>query len=130
MADSFDPNPALRQEYLDAKAILAPQIRGLHDMQNDNLSPESHQEIAEEIAFRENRNALLDAALLELDQVVTAREALAGDGYPALPPAKVSDAVLSELNGEVNDVKAAASVFILDTAVNMSVALGEPTPKP
>lgn len=129
MAGPFDPNPALRQEYMDAKAILAPQIRGLHDMNNDQLSPESHQEIAEEIAFRENRNALLDAALLELDQVVTAREALAADGYPELPPAKVSDAVLAELSGEVSDVKAAASVFVLDSAVAMSVSLGVPVEK-
>lgn len=127
MAD--DLNPAFRAEITAARAVLAPQLRGLRDILNDTISAEAHAEVSGQIVVKERRDGLLSAMLAAMDGAVGAREALELDGYPVVPTAKVSDAVLAELRGEVSDVQAAAAVFVVDSAVSISVGLGEPVSK-
>jgi len=127
MAD--DPNPALRAQLMEAMSILAPQLRGLHDLKNVSLSPESKAEIQEQIDFREKRWDLIQAVINDLDSDVAALERLEAHGFPALPDDLVPSSVIDELAGEIADLEAAAAVFKIDNAVAVAVSLGEPVAK-
>jgi hypothetical protein len=127
MAD--DPNPALRAELTAALQVLAPQIRGLHDLAAVSISPDLKAEIATQIAERERRRDLISTVIQWLDGAVQALNALANDGYPALPSAPIPPALFSELQGEETDLDAAVALFTAQQATTLSVSLGEPTAK-
>lgn len=127
MAD--DPNPALRAELIAAQKVLAPQIRGLHDLVATSISADLAAAINQQIIVRERRRDLIQAALDRLDAVVDARTALEADGYPTLPGSVIEPDLFKELQGENSDLDAAVAVFKEDIAANISVTLGAPTPK-
>src|SRR3954468_10099819 len=124
MAD--DVNPALRAELEAAKAVLEPQIRGLHDLTHVSISSDLEQEILLQVEKRERRRDLIQSVLDGLDRTVDARGALEDDGYPALEDAQLSDAMLGELREENDDLKAAVNLFKRDGAATLSINLGEP----
>ncbi len=128
MAD--DVNPALRAELEAALALLAPQLRGLHDLVLVSLSADAKTEINAQIVSRERRDALIRATIAELDQAVVARTALEADGYPALPTEEVVGAVFTEMQGERTDLEIALDLFVPEAAQGISIALGSPTAKP
>lgn len=109
MAD--DPNPALRAELVAAIAVLAPQIRGLHDFALVSITTDLAAEIAKQIAARERRRDLINHVIQWLDGALQALNALQADGYPALPTAPIPAALLSELRGENTDLEAAVGLF-------------------
>lgn len=109
MAD--DINPAKRAELLAAEAVLAPQIRGLHDLGTTSISTELKATIATQVAVREQRAGLIQAVLNCLDQTLAALRLLEQDGYPALPAAPIMGSLFSELQEEKSDLAAAVAVF-------------------
>lgn len=109
MAD--DPNPALRAELLAALAVLAPQIRGLYDLADIPASDGLEVAIARQIAERERRRDLINAAIAALDGALEALNALEADGYPALPTAPLRADMLAELQGEHADIETAVGLF-------------------
>jgi hypothetical protein len=126
-----DPNPALRDEMRRAQAVLEPQIRGLHDFIAVSLSDEMRADVNIQIISRERRRGLIASVIANLDAVVTALQALEDDGYPALDPMIVSASLFSELQGEMDDLSAAASVFsTASPATRLSIGLGAPADKP
>lgn len=127
MAD--DPNPALRAELIAARAVVDPQIRGMHDLVTVSITDELRTKIDEEIVIRERRRDLIQAVIDALDSTLRALEALEADGYPKLPEAIIDPALFSELQGEEADLDAAVAVFTPNVATTLSVSLGEPTPK-
>lgn len=128
MAD--DPNPQLRAELVAALAVLAPEIRGLHDLVTVSISDALKTQISIRIAIRERRRDLIEGVLSFLDGAVEARDALEADGYPALPKAMIDPRLFSELQGEESDLDAAVALFESGNATTISVNLGEPTEKP
>lgn len=127
MAD--DPNPELRAELMAALAVLAPQIRGLHDLDGVSISMDLKAEVDTQILAREQRRNLIQTSIDELDAVVRALTMLEADGYPALEPVPVMSSLFQELREEVADVEAAAGVFKADQAMTMSIGLGTPQNK-
>jgi hypothetical protein len=125
-----DINPVLRAELNEALAVLAPQIRGLHDFAVPvSISPDLLVSVNAQITFRENRRDLIQAALDCLDATQAALSALESDGYPELPQAAIIASQFEELQEESADLDAAASVFI-EQAGRVTVVLGAPAPKP
>lgn len=128
MAD--DPNPALRAELKAALTVLAPQIRGLHDLAGVSISPDLASEVQNQITMRQRRRELINVVLDALDAVFAALVALEGDGYPKLEQNPLIPALFAELQQEQSDLVAAWGVFAQSMAAQMSVALGSPTEKP
>jgi hypothetical protein len=111
-------------------AEVAPQIRGLHDLAAVSISDELEQWVQGQIAAREHRRDLIKAVVANLDTTVLALQALEADGYPTLNPVVVPGAVMSELQSEVDDLKAAAAVFAPEQAASrLTVGLGAPAEK-
>lgn len=106
-----DPNPALRDELLKALAVLMPQIRGLQDLAGTSISVELKAQVQEQVAARSHRVSLINTVISDLDAVVSALNALANDGYPALPATPILGSLFSELQEEDADLAAAMAVF-------------------
>lgn len=121
MAD--DPNPALRAELNDALVVLAPQIRGLHDLAAVSVSADLLGAINHQITIRERRREFILAVLHTLDLVVEARAGLEADGYPTLGSAVIEPALFSELQGQDSDLTSAVAVFGQQATISIS-----PTP--
>lgn len=114
----------LRDELTAAAAVLAPQIRGLHDLVGVTVSELLVERINEQIAIRERRRDLIQTALADL-------QALEGDGYPDLASATLPPNLFVELQGEEADLDAAVAIFEPALpAVSVSVDLGAPADKP
>lgn len=131
MAD--DPNPQLRAELVAALAVLAPQIRGLHDLMAVSISSDLGNEIQAQIVARERRRDLIAVVIQWLDGALHALNALQADGYPVLAPIQTPPALLSELTAQQSDLDAALGLFAPEQAATISVALGAPverTPAP
>jgi hypothetical protein len=108
---------ALLAELEAARAVLAPEIRGIISLNNDSLSPELHAGLNQELADRQRRDSLLATAIAAL-------EALAADGYPETPPAVLPGNLFQELSGDVSDIEAGAAVFVaapLATTINVTM---------
>jgi hypothetical protein len=126
-----DPNPALRAELNDALTVLAPQIRGLHDLAAVSISADLAAQVKEQINDRERRWGLIERVLAALDNVVSELVILEADGYPSLPNIQVAGSLFEELQVEVSDVEAAAAVFESQPiASRMTVDFGTPADKP
>lgn len=128
MAD--DINPQFRAELEAAKAVLDPQIRGLHDLTRVSISGDLIQAVNYQIEIRERRRGIIQKILGLLDQAVEVRTLLERDGYPNVPESQLPNNLFSELSGENSDLDAAIGVFKPDSAQNISVNLGNPTDKP
>ena len=126
MAD--DINPTLRQQLNDALAVLAPQIRGLHDIAAVSQG-ELQTTINAQITARERRRDLIQNVLNNLDACVSALGSLETDGYPNLPQVPMTPAQFLTLQGEAEDITAAVGVFT-EEATSLSVGLGAPAGKP
>lgn len=124
-----DPNPALRDELNSALNVLAPQIRGLHDLVAVSIDEDLRGLVSAQIVGRERRRDLIKAVLANLDTTVTSLQALDADGYPALDVVSVPPASFGELTGEMSDLAAAAAVFKADQAAKLSIGLGDPVGK-
>lgn len=125
-----DPCPELRAQIDQDKAVVQPQIRGLHDWATVSIGQDLRQAIASETVVRERRMGLLQAVTDQMDHLVNALNNLAADGYPALPEAQVPESLMAELREESADVIAAAGVFTAQQASSVTVKFAEPTPKP
>ncbi len=120
-----DPNPALRGELVAALAVLAPQISGLQGLAAMSLSPDLAAEITDQIAFKTNRQTLIQNVINGLDAVVAEIVLLDADGYPALPPAPLIGSLFSELQEENAALEAAVAVFS-----QVQIAAGTPSTSP
>lgn len=109
MAD--DPNPTLSAELMAARAVLAPQIRGLADLLTTTTSGDLHARIVDVNAMRHHRDDLLVAALAARDAYIAALGALEADGYPALPNVQIEPALLDEMRAEESDIESAVAIF-------------------
>jgi hypothetical protein len=128
MAD--DPNPVLRAELVAALAVLAPQIRGLHDLAVVSISTELAAEVAKQIATRTDRRDLINAVIAALDVAWQSLNTLQANGYPSLPTVPLQAALLSELHGENNDLGAAMGLFTPEPAIVLDVANAHLTSQP
>jgi hypothetical protein len=124
MAD--DINAGRRTELLAQKAALEPVIRGLHDDTLTLISAELKAAFDHQIGVKERRQRLIDTELAAMDATNATHDDLLADGYPDLPSAFLEPRLWDELQREIADRAAAASIFKPDQATAMSVTLGAP----
>ena len=120
-------NQALETELNAALAVLEPQLRGLRDMEHDEISSDLKSAIDNTIEARERRENLIGAVLASINQAQRDYDAMVADGYPELPQVKIPESTFKELSGEVSDTQAAASVFVaIPQATSISIGIGAP----
>ncbi len=114
----------LRSELLAAKAILLPQIEGLHDFARLNLKPETLAKVQEATVDFERRLERINTALAALD-------GLSSDNYPEVPTRSVLADVYNDLHENVTTIEAAFQKFApIDEAVSATIIPGTPTQEP
>ena len=121
-------NQALETELNAALGVLEPQLRGLRDMEHDEISSDLKSALDSTIEARDRRKSLIDKVLESINQAQRDYDAMVADGYPDLPPVKIPESTFRELSGEVADTQAAASVFVaIPQATSISIGIGAPT---
>lgn len=124
-------NPTLTDELTAALAVLAPIIRGLHDIVNDDLPAEVQAAVQAAISKLEKRRDLIQRLLNMLNNANSAEDELLADGYPTLPPIEVASAIFDALQGEKTDMEAAIAIFEEQSiAVSGTITVPPPTLKP
>lgn len=114
----------LTQELTQAKAILEPQIEGLHDFSRLNLKPETQAAVATATTDFQRRLDLINAALTALGD-------LGKDGYPTVPKRDVIQDVFDDLQSNVKTIEAAFAEFEpIGEATQVIITPGTPTEKP
>jgi hypothetical protein len=106
------------QEIDLALAAMADRHEGLRDFDDLDLSPESSQAVAIELAEFNLRFNLLNEARAHLVNLMT-------DGYPELQPTQVTVQVLEEIQYNAKTVLAAVSQFELDKASALNLTAGD-----
>lgn len=125
-----DPNPKISADMIAQRVILAPQIRGMNDLAATSISTPLRDAIQAIQRQRMHRDELIVAALAARDNYIAALTTLEKDGYPDLPNVPVRSDLLSELDGQNDDLHAASVVFVPEPAANISIGLSEPMDKP
>lgn len=128
MAD--DINSGLRAEIEAQRTLLAPIIRGDHDLAKVSISPDLQGEVVGDATELERRMGLLTTVIQWLDGAVAAMQALENDGYPDLPKTQLSAALMAELAAQKVDLEAAIARFVPQQAATLAISLGTPEPKP
>lgn len=114
----------LKAELLAAKAVIVPQIEGLHDFARLNIKEGTKAKVDEAIVDFERRLGLIETALAALN-------GLSADNYPDVPTRSVLAEVYNDLNENVSTIEAAFAKFApIDEAVAAVITPGTPTPKP
>lgn len=111
------------EEIIVALGSFEPLLEGLRDYSRLNINPDTMTVITDAIAEHERRMARLTAARDSL-------QALLSDGYPQLPPHKVSDSVLADIKSQRTSIDAASEHFVSDdTATTLALQAGAVEPK-
>ena len=114
---------SFKEELLEAKAIITPQIEELHDFARLNLHPDTATIIERAIADFERRLALINTTLDALD-------GLTNDNYPNMDIRPVLDDIYSNLQDNVSTIEAAFAKFAPEhEARTVTIAAGTPEPK-
>lgn len=114
----------LKKELTEAKAVLEPQIEGLHDFARLNLKPETLTAVQNATTDFQRRLDLINAALAALGD-------LSADKYPQVPEREVIQAVFDDLQDNVTTIEAAFSKFEpLGEATQVIITAGTPIQKP
>jgi hypothetical protein len=122
---------ALRTEIDAALAKVNPQIRGMFILSSmPELEQETYAAIDTELADHRRRRDLLTAMLMALDTVDTVWDALIADGYPEMPLAGVSQAIMEDIQDDLAAVAAAVAEFEVARAEVLTISLGTPADKP
>lgn len=111
-APPTDPNPALRAQLMAALAVLEPQIRGLIDLRATPEQVDLSTLVTAQITAYQNRQALIQNVLNDLNQAVVDMQALEADGYPDWTPTTIPTSTYAELTSEMADLAAAAATFV------------------
>lgn len=113
----------LKAELLAAKAVLEPEIEGLHDFARLNIKPETLAGVQSATTDFERRLQLIIAVLAALD-------ALAADNYPDVPQRSVIEDIYEDLQDNVNTITAAFEKFTpIGEATSVTIIPGTPTVK-
>ncbi len=114
----------LKTELLAAKAVIEPQIEGLHDFARLNIKPETATTVQEVTVDYERRLSVINNALDALGK-------LEEDKYPETPKEEVLSDVYKDLSDNVSTIQAAFAKFaIKDEAVTAEITPGTPEEKP
>jgi hypothetical protein len=124
-----DPNPELSAQLAAARAVLAPQIRGLADLAATSVSTDLRVKLEEVRQARQRRDDLIASAEAARDAYIATLERLEDDGYPALPTIPVLGSLMNEITEENADLAAATAIFRDATAATMAIGLSAPVTK-
>lgn len=114
----------LKAELEAAKAVLEPQIEGLHDFARLNIKPETLAKVQEATVDFERRHGLVVAALAAL-------AALETDKYPDVPQREVLKVVYDDLSQNVFTIQAAFAKFLSEEEATVAEIIpGTPEKKP
>ena len=96
---------------------LAPVHEGLRDFGSLNLRDETKVIVQESITAYDRRKGLLEVARGHLDT-------LQKDGHPGIPTKDVTESVLTDLQANVDTIRAARERFASNAAVDMGLSAG------
>lgn len=114
----------LKAELEAAKAVLEPQIEGLHDFARLNIKPVTLAKVQETTVEFERRLSLVVAGLAAL-------AALEADKYPDVPQREVLIAVYADLAENVATIQAAFEKFVSEEeASTVEIIPGTPEKRP
>jgi len=113
---------SFRDELLEAKRVITPQIEGLHDFARLNLHPDTAAIIEQAIVDFERRLGLINVALDALD-------GLTNDNYPNMDVRPVLDTIYSDLQDNVSTIEAAFAKFEPEHEAR-TVTISADTPEP
>jgi len=120
-----------RAEFKAGLATVDPQIKGLQNKINDDISPDLKAALGERLAFLQDRQAKIRAASAALDAADAAQEVLEDDGFPDVPNMEVPESLFLELKEEGAADDAAAGGFeVTALAANLGISLGSAADKP
>jgi hypothetical protein len=114
----------LKAELEAAKAVIEPQIEGLHDFARLNIKPETLTKVQEVTVSFERRLGVIVAGLEALAN-------LEADKYPETPQQEVLKDIYSDLAENVSTIEAAFSKFVVkDEATTAEIVPGTPEKQP
>jgi len=127
-SDSISERRALFDEGLDA---VDPQIKGLKNKINDDISPDLKAALTERLNMLQDRHDKIVIAVAQQDEADLAVHTLEHDGFPDLPDMEIAESLFLELQEEgVADDAAAAGFEATPKASTLSINLGTAADKP
>jgi hypothetical protein len=120
-----------RQAFTAGLAIIEPQIKGVRNKLNDDISSQLKRALNERLTFLLDRQTKIKASQATQDAADAAGVVLEEDGFPEVPVMEIPEALALELQQEgVADDAAAAGFEAIPRASNVNISLGVPADKP
>lgn len=110
-APPTDPNPTLRAQLMASLAVIEPQIRGLIDLRATPEAVDLSTAMTAQITQYQNRQALIQNVINDLNQAQVDMLALEANGWPAPIITELPPSTFAELISEMSDLAAAAATF-------------------
>ena len=127
-SDSITERRALCKTGLSS---VNPQIKGVTNKANDDISSDLKATYAERLTVLQRRQTKINAALATQDAADAAMADLEADGFPELPNMEVPESLFQEIKEEgLADDAAAAGFEATPRATNLGITLGSPANKP
>ena len=127
-SDSISERRQLFDEGLDA---VDPQIKGLKNKINDDISPDLKAALTARLNLLQDRHNKIVSAIATQDAADASVHALEHDGFPDLPDMEIAESLYLELQEEgVADDAAAAGFEATPKASTLNINLGTPADKP
>ena len=126
-----DSVTARRELFESGLAIVDPQIKGVMNKLNDDISAQLKAALSERLAVLQRRQGLINSSIATQDAADAAVGVLEDDGFPALPNMEIPDSLIQEIREEgVADDAAAAGFEVIALAASLSINLGIAADKP
>jgi len=126
-SDSITERRALCKTGLSS---VNPQIKGVTNKANDDISSDLKATYAERLTVLARRQTKINFALSTQDAADAAWVDLEADGFPELPKMEVPESLFQEIKEEgVADDAAAAGFVVLPQAATFSMTAGKAEPK-
>lgn len=131
MAEASDSITERYTAFSEGVVAIDPQIKGVANKLNDDISAELKAALSARLAFLSERKNKLTAAKATQDAAQVAADALyADDSFPEVPDMEISQALIDELAREgAADDAAAAGFEVIARASDIAVKLGTPVDK-
>jgi len=127
-SDSITERRALCKAGLSS---VNPQIKGVTNKANDDISSDLKATYAERLTVLARRQTKINFALSTQDAADAAWVDLETDGFPEFPNMEVPESLYQEIKEEgVADDAAAAGFEATPQATTLNVSVGNPVPKP
>jgi hypothetical protein len=121
-----DSISALKAELEAALIPLNDQISGNSDTSLHPITDALRSQLGSAVTAMSHRRDLINQALDDINKLLGDLQTLEADGYPTPQTFEMSDVVMGELNGEITQGRAGASVFHSPMGASIEVSMSAP----